>query len=88
MPGKRHRSRMKETICEMYASTAPNTAMFSSTAPTGLPCGVRWIASATAKPKAEPASSARCGVLRVPCVTDSQRGEVSRARERKGLPPV
>ena len=75
MRGKRSRSRMNDAICRMYASTAPNTAMLSSIAPTGLPCGVRWMASATAKPSADPASSARCGVSRVPCVTESQVGK-------------
>ena len=39
--GSARRSRMNETICRTYASTAPNTAMLSSTAPTGPPCGVR-----------------------------------------------
>ena len=63
--GTARASRMNDAICRMYASTAPNTAMFSRTAPTGLPCGVRWIASATANPSAAPAISARCGVSRV-----------------------
>ena len=67
------------TICMKYVITAPNTAMFSSTAPTGTfspkRLGVYSISSATAKPTTAPARSALCGVWRSRWVTESHFGK-------------